>query len=370
MTMSRVPPRLLHVVGVRPNYVKASAVLRASEKLGRFRNVLVDTGQHYDPALRDAVLADVGLRRPDHSLGVGSDTHARQTASIMVAFEALVETTRADGVLVFGDVNSTLACALVAAKLGVPLFHVEAGLRNFDRRMPEEINRVLTDALADLLFTPSREADANLRREGIADERIRFVGNVMVDTLTESLPRARARDVVGRLGLTAARYALLTLHRPQNVDHEASLDRLVEAIAALQTDLTVVFPVHPRSHARLETSAAGTRLRALPNVRLIPPLGYLDFVCLQANARVVLTDSGGVQEETSVLGIPCVTLLDRTERPVTLTEGTNRLGGSEPAQIVEAVRAARAAAAIPATIEGWDGHAAERLVRGLDAYFS
>lgn len=370
MPSARVPPTLLHVVGVRPNYVKASAVLAAVEELGRFRNVLVDTGQHYDHALRDAVFEDVGLRRPDHCLGVGSGTHARQTAAIMVAFEGLVERTRPDAVVVFGDVNSTLACALVAAKLCLPLVHVEAGLRSFDRAMPEEINRVVTDTLADLLFTPSREADENLRREGVAASRIHFVGNVMVDALTRCLPRARGRGVLGRLGLEDRRYTLLTLHRPQNVDRSDALDRLVDAITVLSPEQPVVFPVHPRARARLDALPAGARLSALPHVTLTPPFGYLDFLCLQAHADVVLTDSGGVQEETSVLGVPCVTLLDRTERPVTLTEGTNRLGGSDPARIVDAVRAARGGARSPATIEGWDGQAARRLARKLDAHFT
>jgi UDP-N-acetylglucosamine 2-epimerase (non-hydrolysing) len=362
------PRTLLHVVGVRPNYVKASAVLHAAEELTSARNLLVDTGQHYDASLRDAVYDDLGLRTPDLYLGVGSGSHARQTAAIMLAFEEVLLEVRPDVVVVFGDVNSTMACALVAAKMQVPLVHVEAGLRCFDRSMPEEINRIVTDSVSDLLFTPSPDADANLLREGAPQERIRFVGNVMVDALHRALPRALGRDVWTRLSVKREGYALLTLHRAQNVDTEASLLRVAEAIEQIQRELPVVFPVHPRTRASLDSMGVGAKLREMPNVIMTPPFGYLDFLCLEAHASVVLTDSGGVQEETSVLGVPCVTLLDRTERPVTVTQGTNRLASTSPERILEAFWAGNAKERRPATIEGWDGGAAQRVVRQIEAW--
>lgn len=356
---------ILHVVGVRPNYVKASAVLRAAEGHGALRNLLLDTGQHYDTALRGALYRDLELRDPDLYLGVGSGTHSQQTAAIMVAFEAVLERLHPDAVVVFGDVNSTLACALVASKMGIPLAHVEAGLRCFDRSVPEEINRVVVDSLADLLFAPSPDAVDNLLREGAPPDRVHLVGNVMVDALRLALPRALAQGTCERLGLTPDGYALLTLHRPRNVDQEPPLLQIIEAIELLQRDLPVLFPVHPRTAARLAASGAGARLRALPGVHVVPPLGYLDFLCLQARARLILTDSGGVQEESSVLGIPCVTLLDRTERPITVTRGTNRLAGTAPEQILAAARRALCSERGEVTIEGWDGAASPRVAEHL-----
>lgn len=368
------PPRpsrlVVHAVGVRPNYVKASAVLRAARALPRTRNVLVDTGQHYDAALRDALYEDLRLDPPDHHLAVGSGSHARQTAAVMVAFEDALLGARPDAVVVYGDVNSTVACALVAAKLGVPVVHVEAGLRSYDRSMPEEINRVVTDSVSDLLLTPSADAGANLLREGVAPERIRLVGNVMVDALVDALPRALERDVLGRFELRPEAYALLTLHRPHNVDRGGEMDRILEAFEEIQRELPVLFPVHPRTRAVLEASGHLARLAALPGVRLTGPLGYLDFLCAEARARVVLTDSGGAQEETSVLGVPCVTLRERTERPVTISQGTSELAGTSPERILAAFRRGLERRRDPAVIEGWDGHAGARAAQAIDALLS
>ena len=361
---------LAHVVGVRPNYVKASAVLRATEALPSVRNLLIDTGQHYDASLREALYRDLALRPPDRYLGVGSGSHARQTAAVMIAFEDVLRESRPDAVVVYGDVNSTMAAALVAAKLSVPVAHVEAGLRSFDRTMPEEINRVVTDGVADLLLPPSADAEANLLREGASRERIRFVGNVMIDALHAALPRALESSVLRRIELPPEGYALLTVHRPHNVDQEQAIARVVEAIAEIQRTLPVLFPAHPRTRASLKATGLEDRLAAMPGVRMTGPLGYLDFLCVQASARVVLTDSGGVQEETSVLGVPCVTLRDNTERPVTISHGTNQLAGTSPTRIVTAFREAAARPRRPAVIEGWDGQAGPRVARALEGLLS
>jgi UDP-N-acetylglucosamine 2-epimerase (non-hydrolysing) len=363
---------VVHVVGVRPNYVKASAVLRAMEMEARpaVKNLLVDTGQHYDAALREALYVDLELRPPDRYLGVGSGSHARQTAAVMIAFEDVLHEERPDAVIVYGDVNSTMASALAAAKLSVPVVHVEAGLRSFDRTAPEEINRVVTDRVADLLLTPSADAEANLLSEGAPRERIRFVGNVMIDALQAALPRALESSVLRRLELRPEGYALLTLHRPHNVDGAQGISRVLDAIAEIQRTTPVLFPVHPRTRASLEATGLEARLAAMPGVRMTGPLGYLDFLCIQANARVVLTDSGGVQEETSVLGVPCVTLRDQTERPVTISHGTNQLSGTAPDRVLAAFREAMERRRKPATIEGWDGQAGPRVARALEELLS
>ena len=363
---------VVHVVGVRPNYVKASAVLRAMEveALPGVKNLLVDTGQHYDAALREALYVDLGLRPPDMYLGVGSGSHARQTAAVMIAFEDALQEERPDAVVVYGDVNSTMASALAAAKLSVPVVHVEAGLRSFDRTAPEEINRVVTDRVADLLLTPSADAEANLLREGAPRERIRFVGNVMIDALHAALPRALESSVLKRLELRPEGYALLTMHRPHNVDRAHEITRVVDAIAEIQRITPVLFPVHPRTRASLEATGLAARLAAMPGVRMTGPLGYLDFLCVQANARVVLTDSGGVQEETSALGVPCVTLRDQTERPVTIALGTNQLAGTSPDRVLAAFQEALGKLRKPAVIEGWDGQAGPRAARAIEGLLS
>jgi UDP-N-acetylglucosamine 2-epimerase (non-hydrolysing) len=321
--------------------------------------VLVHTGQHYDERMSQLFFVELGIPRPDVGLDVGSGSHATQTAEVMKRFEPVLLTHRPDAVLVVGDVNSTLACTLTAVKLGVPVAHVEAGLRSFDRTMPEEINRILTDAISHWLFVTERAGVDNLRREGVHDERIHLVGNVMIDTLLACRERAEASPVLDRLGLTSGRFAVLTLHRPANVDDPAVFGELLSAIERLQRELPIVFPVHPRTRKALE----GTRARSLPGLLLTEPLGYLDFLKLMAHARLVLTDSGGIQEETTVLGVPCLTLRNNTERPVTVEQGTNRLVGLAPERIVaaglEVLHAPPAASRVP---ELWDGRAAARVV--------
>lgn len=303
---------------------------------------------------------------PDHWLGTGGATHAEQTARIMIAFEQLLPGLDPAVVVVCGDVNSTLACSLVAAKARIPVAHVEAGLRSFDRSMPEEINRVVTDALASALYTPSRAAGENLRREGIPEERIVFVGNVMIDSLLAAAERARASGVLAQLRLAPHDYAVVTLHRPSNVDQPETLRELVDTLAELQELVPVVFPLHPRTAHRLRDFGLESALRALPRLTATAPLGYLDFVQLLSNARLVLTDSGGIQEETTVLGVPCLTLRQNTERPETIISGTNHLVGNSRQLILEQTRTilagVRTAAAIP---ERWDGRAAERIADHL-----
>jgi UDP-N-acetylglucosamine 2-epimerase (non-hydrolysing) len=361
-------PLLLHVVGARPNFMKAAPVLAAGRARPGVRQLLVHTGQHYDRAMSDAFFDDLGLPAPDEHLGVGSGTHAAQTARIMLAFEPVLERHRPDWVVVYGDVNSTVACALVAAKLGVRIAHVEAGLRSRDWTMPEEVNRVLTDRLADLLLTPSRDADANLRAEGLAPERIRFVGNVMVDTLLALRDRARALDMPARLGLGRGGYAVVTLHRPGNVDRAETLAELMAALDDLAARVPVCFAVHPRTRQRLAEFGLAP---AHPGVRLLEPLGYLETLGLVERAALVLTDSGGLQEETTVLGVPCLTARPNTERPITVTEGTNRLVPSTrpgiAAAVAEVLDAGRNGGPGPRRPEGWDGRAGERVMDALTA---
>lgn len=349
--------RVLCVAGARPNFIKIKPVLDALERRG-VETVLVHTGQHYDAGMSGVFFDDLGIRAPDHSLEVGSGTHAAQTARVMVAFEPLMDELRPDAVAVVGDVNSTMACALVAAKAGAYVAHIEAGLRSRDWTMPEEVNRVVTDRVSDYLLAPSADAVDNLLAEGYRDDQLHLVGNVMIDTLLTNLDRARQRPVLADLGVSAGDYGLVTLHRPANVDDEFVLARLIGAFAEIAVECPLIFPVHPRTRARL-----GDSLPA--GVRLVDPLGYLDFLALQADARLVLTDSGGVQEETTVLGIPCLTLRDNTERPITITEGTNRLVGRDPAVITKAaaeVLAEPPPARRPAL---WDGRAGDRIAAAL-----
>jgi UDP-N-acetylglucosamine 2-epimerase (non-hydrolysing) len=341
--------------------MKIKPVMDALEEQGA-QVILVHTGQHYDPEMSDVFFAELGIRRPDHFLGAGSGTHAVQTCRVMTAFEPVAAELAADAVVVVGDVNSTLACALVTAKLGTPLAHVEAGLRSRDRSMPEEINRVVTDRVSDYLFAPSADAAANLRAEGFPAEQIHLVGNVMVDTLLANIGRAAAGGTLAGLGLEPGRYGLVTLHRPANVDDPAVLGALLPALAEISRSCPLVLPAHPRAVSRL------LRADFPAGVRIIPPAGYLDFIALEASARLVLTDSGGVQEETTVLGVPCLTLRDNTERPITLTEGTNRLVGRDPAGIVKAAQEVMAAppprSRRPAL---WDGQAGRRIAAALVA---
>lgn len=347
---------LLFVVGARPNFVKMAPVIAAlRERLPGGRHVLVHTGQHYDAAMSDVFLAELGMPTPDHFLGVGSGSHALQTARTMERIEPVLESERPELVIVPGDVNSTLAVTLVAAKLGIRLAHLEAGLRSFDRTMPEEINRIVADEFSDLLLIHSEEARENLRSEGIAEERIHFVGNTMIDTLVAMEDRFRSRGTAAGLGLEAGHYLLVTLHRPALVDGPLLAEVLTQ-LDRIAGELPVVFPVHPRTRARIEA------LEAEPRVHLLDPLGYLDFLSLEADAAAVLTDSGGVQEETTYLGVPCFTLRDNTERPVTVRAGTNTLLGLAPSRIAE-ILPTLAAGGTPtgAPPPGWDGRAAERV---------
>jgi len=367
--------QVMCIVGARPNFMKIAPLMRAFAASPTIEAVLVHTGQHYDRAMKAAFFDQLAIPEPDVDLGVGSASHAVQTAEIMLRFEPILDERRPDALLVVGDVNSTIACALVAAKKGVPVVHVEAGLRSYDRTMPEEVNRVLTDQLSSLLFTTERLAQKNLELEGIEANRIRFVGNVMIDTLLAHRARASsARDVLRRVGIPEERipsgkFALVTLHRPSNVDDPETLGRLVDTLADLSVELPLVFPLHPRTRGRLEQG--GLLQRAEQVMVLLPPLDYLDMLGLMLEARLVLTDSGGIQEETTALGVPCLTLRDNTERPITVEQGTNTVVGSDRKRILEAARdvlqSGGKAGRIP---ELWDGHAAERIAAELSNWLS
>jgi UDP-N-acetylglucosamine 2-epimerase (non-hydrolysing) len=352
---------ILHVVGARPNFIKAAPVWRALAEAG-FRQQLVHTGQHYDANMSDVFFRELEIPEPDMNLGVGSGSHAQQTASILTKLEAVVLANKPDLAVVYGDVNSTAAAALVCAKLLVPIAHVEAGLRSHDRTMPEEINRLIADQLSTLLFTPSADADQNLSREGIASERIHLVGNVMIDTLVGLLPRALRSDQKR----WPPRYALATLHRPGNVDEPNRLGRIVETLRSMSNRLPVVFPLHPRTKQCLSQFRIST-----DGLELCDPLPYLDFLALQARAAVVLTDSGGIQEETTFLGVPCLTLRTTSERPITVEIGTNTLIGNDigrlPAELANIFEGKAKKGAIPPL---WDGHAAERIARVIKSQFS
>lgn len=353
--------KLINVCGARPNFMKIAPLMRAFAQRPAIDAYLVHTGQHYDAAMNDRFFADLRIPPPDCNLEVGSGSHAAQTAAIMQRFEPVVQRERPDAVLVVGDVNSTIACALVAVKLGVPVFHVEAGLRSFDRSMPEEINRVLTDAISELLFVTEKSGVTNLLREGVSRDRIHFVGNVMIDSLREHQRLAAQSRVLEQHRLIPQRYAVLTLHRPSNVDDGEALARLLSVLERLDPAQPIVFPIHPRTRAALARSGLAERLARLAHVRLLEPLGYLDFLRLLSDAAFVMTDSGGIQEETTVLGVPCLTLRTNTERPVTIEQGTNQLVGVDPERILRACAEQRGQAREPRTPELWDGRAAERI---------
>lgn len=351
--------RVLLVAGARPNFMKIAPVLAELERRA-IPSVLVHTGQHYDPAMSDVFFDELAIRRPDHHLEVGSGSHAVQTARIMEAFEPVLEAERPEWVVVPGDVNSTLACSLVAAKAGTKVAHLEAGLRSRDWEMPEEINRVVTDRISDLLLAPSPDAIDNLRAEGVPEHRMALVGNVMADTLLSNLDRARERGTVERLGLLPGEYALLTLHRPSNVDEPADLAARLDVIGKIAAETPVVWPVHPRTRHILQ------QVDLPEHVTTIDPVGYLDSIALQDRARFVLTDSGGMQEETTVLGVPCVTLRTTTERPITLTQGTNQLAGTDPDAILDAVERILRGEIEARRPDLWDGKAAARTVDALE----
>jgi UDP-N-acetylglucosamine 2-epimerase (non-hydrolysing) len=360
------------VAGARPNFIKIAPIARAlAQHPADFSMTLVHTGQHYDAEMSDVFFNELGIPRPDFNLHVGSGSHARQTAAVMTGFEDVLLSTQPDLVMVVGDVNSTLACALAAAKLGVPVAHVEAGLRSFDRSMPEEINRVLTDQISDWLFVTEASAEANLTREGVDPARVHFVGNVMIDTLLSMRERARQLGVPAALGLGGTPYAVLTLHRPHNVDRADVFEQIMQGLEHVSRDVVIVFPMHPRTRATLLGSHGAAALLDSGRLRLVSPLGYLEFLGLIERSAAVLTDSGGVQEETTVLGVPCLTLRPGTERPATVSEGTNRIVGTSAHRIVEAWNAIKASPPIPGRRPRlWDGRAAERIVDILRRHFS
>lgn len=359
------PKRITCVVGARPNFMKVAPVHGALLRRGLTVR-LVHTGQHYDARMSTVFFDDLGMPRPDAFLGVGSGSHAEQTAKVMTLFEQDCLQFLPELVLVAGDVNSTLACAIVASKLGIAVGHIEAGLRSRDWAMPEEINRVLTDRASDLLLTPSPDADDNLRAEGFADHRICFVGNCMIDSVHAHLPRAKALGTPATLGLQPGGYAIATLHRPSNVDDRGQLSALMAALGAVAAMLPVVFPIHPRTQKHLEQ----WQIAVPTGVQLVPPMGYLEFLGLMADARLVATDSGGIQEETTALGVPCLTLRANTERPITVTEGSNVLLGTDPAALVPAVQQILQGGAKQGRVpQKWDGQASERIADLVQAGF-
>ena len=389
--------KILSVVGARPNFMKIAAICEAIREYNTTNNslsiehVLVHTGQHYDANMSDMFFNDLELPTPNLFLGVGSGSHSVQTAKIMESFEKVLLAEKPDIVIVVGDVNSTVACALVTKKTCwttqterdfIPkLVHVEAGLRSFDRTMPEEVNRIVTDALSDVLFTTEESANENLKREGVSEDKIHFVGNVMIDTLLRYRTKAKESTILKDLQLYdndgPKPYAILTLHRPANVDDHGTLSKMLDAFLQISRDLPLVFPAHPRTLKQIQEADLGDYFvdhfidRPEPwdsrvRIRLLPPLGYLDFLKLMSLAQVVLTDSGGIQEETTILGVPCITLRDKTERPVTLTRGTNVLVGSDCKKIIEEfTRVVRGQREIPSAPQLWDGHAARRIIRIL-----
>lgn len=360
--------KVINVVGARPNFMKVAPIVEAMKRRStEFAPFVVHTGQHYDALMSDAFFRDLEMPHPDVYLGVGSGSHAAQTAAVMERFESVALEQKPDWVLVVGDVNSTLAAALVCAKIGIKVAHVEAGLRSRDRTMPEEINRVLTDQIADLLFTPSADADQNLLAEGIPASRIRMVGNIMIDSLLKHLRQAKDRPIRQKLGLEGKDYAVTTLHRPVNVDDVDTFSAILSALQEVSRTLPVVFPVHPRTRKMISDLAVAEQI-STSGLLLTEPLGYLDFLSLLSTARLVLTDSGGIQEETTVLGIPCLTLRENTERPITVEQGTNTIVGANPQKITGAAMTLleqdgqKTAARVPPL---WDGRTAERIVAAL-----
>lgn len=362
------------VVGARPNYMKVAPIIRAfAEHQPPIRTLLVHTGQHYDPAMKDRLFADLGLPEPEVNLAVGSGSHAVQTAEVMKRFEPIIDAHGARAVLVVGDVNSTLACALVAAKRHIPVVHVESGLRSYDRRMPEEINRILTDQISDLLYTTERSAHDNLAREGISPARAVFVGNVMIDSLHASLPKAvPAAELLAAASLDPARiaggYGVVTLHRPSNVDNADTLGPIIEALREIAHRLPLVIALHPRTRNNLERFGMLERLDT-PGFLILPPQGYLEMLGLMSGAKMVLTDSGGIQEETTALGVPCLTIRENTERPITVEQGTNTLIGIDPTALIEAAGAILATGGKAGRVpEFWDGRTAERIASHLSRW--
>jgi len=357
--------KIIQVVGARPNFVKIASIIRACTRTQEIESVLVHTGQHYTDSMSKSFFEQLNIPVPRINLGVGSGSHAQQTAEIMKRFEPAVLTHNPNAVLVVGDVNSTVACALVAAKLGVNIIHVEAGLRSFDRTMPEEINRVLTDAISDILFVSEPSGLTNLKREGIDEAKVHFVGNVMIDTLEFYRGKADHSRILNDLNLRAKEYVVVTLHRPSNVEQHKAVTRILDALTDIQKQTKVVFPMHPRTYKNLKSNGLLKKLEDLPNMLVIEPLWYLDFLKLMSETKLMITDSGGIQEETTILGIPCLTVRENTERPITITEGTNILVGTDTDRILNGYRKSLNIAKLPTKPKLWDGKASERIIRIL-----
>jgi len=355
--------KIINIVGARPNFIKIAPIMRQMLKSSVIEPILCHTGQHYDIEMSKRFFEELNIPAPDISLEVGSETHAKQVARIMERFDDVCESQKPDGILVVGDVNSTMACSLVAAKKGIQIIHVEAGIRSFDREMPEEINRMVTDAITDLLLPPSRDAVDNLLKEGQPAGKIHLVGNIMIDTLMDFQPQILKSEILSQLGIGERNYALVTLHRPSNVDNIPAFKRILLALAKIQERIPVVFPVHPRTRKNLDDPELKAITSDMPGLVLCDPLGYFDFGRLVSACRMVITDSGGIQEESTVYGIPCITIRENTERPITIWEGTNELAGTDTAKIIkfaeQILDGKWKAGRIP---ELWDGHTAERII--------
>jgi UDP-N-acetylglucosamine 2-epimerase (non-hydrolysing) len=362
--------KIINVVGARPNFMKMAPIIEAMNKYPeKIQHLLVHTGQHYDQKMSKAFFDDLGMPKPDIDLEVGSGSQAEQTGKIMVAFEKVCEVEKPDLVIVVGDVNSTMACTITAKKLGIQVAHVEAGLRSRDMSMPEEINRLCTDVLCDYLYTTDRLADENLRKEGVPEEKIQFVGNVMIDTLLKHKQMASKLELRESLGLEPGKYATLTMHRPSNVDDKQTLNGILEALREISSELPIIFPIHPRTRKMVDQFNLGHYFNngsTVSGIHLMEPLGYLEFLHLNMQAKMVLTDSGGLQEETTVLGVPCITMRNNTERPITCEVGTNVMVGNQPEEILKQAKNILSGTIKPGMVpEKWDGHAAERIVDNL-----
>ncbi len=358
--------KIVVVAGARPNFIKIAPLMDALSLDSEFDPVLVHTGQHYDEQMSDLFFRQLEIREPDINLGVGSGSHASQTASIISSFEPILLKTMPKLVIVVGDVNSTIGCGLVAVKLGIPLAHIEAGLRSFDRSMPEEINRILTDTISDLLFCTEQNGVDNLRNSGIPKNKIFLVGNIMVDTLLKHKERADTSSILKTLGLSKSKYCTLTLHRPSNVDKHDSFSGILDALDHIQSDLPIIFPIHPRTRLKIQQTSLNIKISSMPDLRLIEPLGYLDFIKLCSSSKFIMTDSGGIQEESSILNIPCLTLRENTERPITVKLGTNRIVGTSTERIMSAYKELSSRNTLKSKIIPlWDGKATQRIINIL-----
>lgn len=362
--------KIINIVGARPNFMKIAPLMAAYENNDNIEPILVHTGQHYDEKMSDLFFRQLGIPEPDVNLEIGSASHAVQTAEIMKAFEPVCLEHKPDAVLVVGDVNSTIACGLVAVKLGIKLIHVEAGLRSGDRGMPEEINRVLTDTISDMLFCTEQSGVDNLLAEGVSEDRIHMVGHVMIDTLLKNLEKAKQSNILSDLqsqfGLNGDDYAVLTMHRPSNVDNPVVFARILDGLEVIQRDMPIIFPMHPRTRKNISGTELGNRVDSMANLHLLAPIGYLDFLKLTSSAKLVLTDSGGIQEETTVLKIPCLTLRENTERPITAEIGSNQIVGTETQNILDAYNRLKSGTFRQMQIPPlWDGKAAERIVERI-----